>query len=386
MALSLKNFRLPSSGTSNSWTDFYINVTNQQLARSFQIKKQLKKQAGKQVAGLEFIITAADAWWFANVITDEYDKLIKNGKTLIGGVAVESGNKRLMALLLTRLLISTQKNPKGDLLLAIGPAVLAYWTGAKLKKFPAPTMPCIGSVKNINTITALALFPGVWSPSGMGPQGSNGPFLLNFILSAAIHLLTVGGFFSCNCQYPPPAPPAPGMLPWVGYFVKPFSGKPLSGINFKKLIVLIGGGVVTVTALVALAKLLNTKKKNKKKSLKDRERQLNQIFPPSSSPKEYRDAMNAILDEDEEAMAAAGVALGKLANIEPINREARNNTSNASDSNNTIGPKNNLDITDNKVPKVGIGLPLLGTAVTAALLIKKKNDDKAENEETGSLN
>lgn len=304
MALSLKNLRIPSSGASNSWTDFYINVTNKQIEHTLLLKKKLKEKikskAGETVkksAGLSFIIDAQDAWWFANVITDEYDKLMKNGKTLIGGVPVDSGNKKLMALTLTRILVKTQKSKKGDLLRDIGPAVQAYWTGARLSKFPPPKMPCIGAVQNINTITALNLSPGVWTPVTMGPQGSNGPFLLNFILSASLHLLTVGGFFNCNCQYPPPAPPAPGMLPWVGYFVKPFSGKPLSGFDFKTLLKYLGigaGAVLGVSAIKALANLLMAD--GKKKTKKQRKALLDSIFKDRPELAELRKAVESDME------------------------------------------------------------------------------------------
>lgn len=316
MAISLSNLKLPSTGASNSWTDFYTNVTNQQLQRTFQVKKQIKK-AIKSEVGLGFIVDVQDAWWFAGVITDEYDKLIRNGKTLVGGVPVDSGNKTLMKTILANLLMSTQKNKKGNLLRDIGPAIQAYWTGATLKKYPVPNIPCIGSLKNINTITALNLSPGVWTPISIGPSGSNGPFLLNFILSASVHLLTVGGFFSCNCQYPPPAPPAPGMLPWVGYFVKPFSGNPLSSFDFKSLVKMLGkglaigaGAAATFAALKAVANLLNPdgKKRTKQQIASD----IDFIFAGQVAQPEIKKALQAIMEGDEEAMAIAAESLNNL--------------------------------------------------------------------------
>lgn len=392
----LEYIKLPSSGLSTSWTDFYINVTNAQVSKTRQVKKQIKQKIKGKVTGLEFIMNAQDAWWFANVITDEYDKVVKNGKTLIGGVPVQSGNKKLMALILTRALISTQKNPTGDLLSQMGNAVIAYWTGAKLSKFPPPKMPCVGAVQNVNTITALSLFPGIWTPVRMGPQGSNGPFLLSFCLSAAIHILTVGGLFTCNCTYPPPAPPAPGMLPWVGYFVKPFSGKTLSAFNFKKLLLIAGGGVATIVALKAISSLLTSKssKKGKKgtttgKPLSETpkgQRQIDTVLPPGT-PKVYRDALKAIMDEDEEALAVAATALGKIGEYN-FNRAQTDepagtltNAPTTSDNvNNTIGPKSNIDFTNNSITaKVGASIPLIGS-VNPSILLKKST----ENQQTGS--
>jgi len=40
-----------------------------------------------------------------------------------------------------------------------------------------------------------------------------------FINAAKQHLMGVGGTMMVMAQYPPPAPPAPGVLPWVGYIV-----------------------------------------------------------------------------------------------------------------------------------------------------------------------
>jgi hypothetical protein len=85
-------------------------------------------------------------------------------------------------------------------------------------------------------------------------MASISPFLLNFIISASVHLLTVGGLFTCNCTYPPPAPPAPGVLPWAGYFVKPFSGSPLSSLDFKDMVSLAGGVAISgVDTLVGVS-------------------------------------------------------------------------------------------------------------------------------------
>jgi hypothetical protein len=400
MAFSLQNLKLPSTGASNSWTDFYVNVTNKQLERTFQIKKNAQKAIGKKV-GLGFIINAADAWWFANVITDEYDKIIKNGKTLIGGVPIESGNKKLMALILTNLLMSTQKNKKGNLLRDIGPAVQAYWTGATLKKFPSPNIPCIGSLKNINTITALNLSPGVWTPISVGPSGSNGPFLLNFILSASVHLLTVGGFFSCNCQYPPPAPPAPGMLPWVGYFVNPFSGNPLSSFDFKSLVKSLGkglawgaGAAATLAALVAVANLLNAGDK-KKKSKRQISKQLDLIFAGQTPQPEIRAALQAIMEGDSEAMAQAAEALNKLeaeSSSNVTNEVSANNTNTQTTSTNVRNNVSTSNVTNQTVinttipATAGIGIPLLqqtiNTAITLAENRKKINNSTSQ---TGSI-
>jgi hypothetical protein len=159
-----------------------------------------------------------------------------------------------MEATLLLILNTTTLSKTGDLLRDIGPAIQAYWLGATSAKIPVPNIPCIGAVANLTTNVGLNLSPGIWTPIVVPPMASISPFLLNFIISASVHLLTVGGLFTCNCTYPPPAPPAPGVLPWAGYFVKPFSGSPLSSLDFKDMVSLAGGiAIVGVDALVGVS-------------------------------------------------------------------------------------------------------------------------------------
>jgi len=220
-----------------SWSIFYLemqaHMVKQTLAEFPSGKKAIKKFAAKTVVNktLDSII---DLTAFATAFCDAYDKAVKTGKTLIGGVPVSSGNKKIM--LSTLILLMKQSKNSGKkldktLLQICGKAVLAYWAGASLSKFPPPKIPCIGAVTNISTIKAIAIFPGVWTPIIVGPQNSFDPFLLSFIASAMLHSLTIAGFFQCNCQYPPPAPPAVGLLPWVGYFVAPPTLKGPMGVR-----------------------------------------------------------------------------------------------------------------------------------------------------------
>ena len=195
----------------------------------------------------------ANNYSFAQSLTEEYDKAIRGGKTLIGGVPFE-GNTALMEATLLLILNTTTLSKTGDLLRDIGPAIQAYWLGATSAKIPVPNIPCIGAVTNLTTNVGLNLSPGIWTPIVVPPMASISPFLLNFIISASVHLLTVGGLFTCNCTYPPPAPPAPGVLPWAGYFVKPFSGSPLSSLDFKDMVSLAGGiAIVGVDTLVGVS-------------------------------------------------------------------------------------------------------------------------------------
>jgi hypothetical protein len=133
------------------------------------------------------------------------------------------GNKPLMFATLLTILKAQSVSKNGDLLRDIGPAIQAYWTPAFTTLIDTPTVPCIGTVKNIQTVLGINIFPGVWTPITIPAMGTVQPWLMSFIASASLHLLTVSGIITCISQYPPPAPPAPGILPYFGYFVKPVS-------------------------------------------------------------------------------------------------------------------------------------------------------------------
>jgi hypothetical protein len=246
MAINLQKIKQPFKGQSTSWTDFYLNMALE-MAENVAKTKAVGLAASKGLLDFtgdsQSLQNINDNYWFAQSLTEEYDKVIKGGKTLIGGRAVSVGNTAAMQAALVGILSNTKASKTGDLLRDIGPAIQAYWIGAQMERFPAPNIPCPGSLKNINTILGVNLSPGVWTPISLPPMGSVSPWLLNFIVSASLHLLTVGGLFTCLCQYPPPAPPAPGILPWGGYFVKPFSGNPISSLDFKDMVSLAGGSI-----------------------------------------------------------------------------------------------------------------------------------------------
>lgn len=237
MAFNLSKFKAP---TSNSWNDFYLNMSIDMTQNSLnrrtgvnafgQLTKatgEVIKTVGVESKTLDELQTINENYNFAKQLTEEYDKVIQSGKTLIGGVPIKIGNTAAMQSVLIGLLGMTKFDKNGDLLRDIGPAILAYWMGAQTDKIQTPNIPCIGSIKNIKTIMGITISPGVWTAISLPPMADISPWLLNFIVSANVHLLTISGFFTCNCQYPPPAPPAPGILPWQGYYVKPFSSNPL---------------------------------------------------------------------------------------------------------------------------------------------------------------
>lgn len=241
-----------AGGVSNSWSDFYLNMAlemAENVAKSKIAEKLVNTNFGSSVLSTldvsnEEAINFKDNYLFAQSLTEEYDKAIRGGKTIFGGVPITFGNTAAMRSTLIGILDTTKYSKNGDLLRDIGPAVQAYWIGA-LTPGPTdprvPNIPMTGAVKNLTNIFGANLSPGVWTPITVPPMGSVSPFLLNFIISASVHLLTVGGIYTCVAQYPPPAPPAPGVLPWGGYFVKPFSGNPISSLDFKDMVSLAGG-------------------------------------------------------------------------------------------------------------------------------------------------
>jgi hypothetical protein len=223
-----------------SWSIFYLEMQAHMVRQT--IRHNIPPAGGARGL-IKFAVNKKfeqiiDLKAFADAFCDAYDKTVKTGKTLIGGVPVASGNKKIMkAVLIAKMMQAKNSGKKLDktLLDLCGTAVLAYWGFAGMAKSPVPSIPCIGTLKNLTTTQAFALYPGKWTSIIVGPQGSFDPFLLSFIASAMIHNLTISGIFICNCQYPPPAPPAPGVLPWIGYYVPP-PGMGGSGLGVKALI------------------------------------------------------------------------------------------------------------------------------------------------------
>ena len=246
---------------STSWGEFYFNMAIDMLEGTLvhhgtkQISSNLTNTFGSTTTNIENIV---DNVFFAKCLATEYDKVIKGGKTIIGGVPFTGGNVVLMTTVLSGILGTTKLNKNGDLLRDIGPAIQAYWLGNTSAKYPPPSIPCIGSIKNITTNIGMNFSPGVWTPIVVAPNNQPWPFLINFIISANLHLLTVGGMFFCNCQYPPPAPPAPGVLPWAGYMTKPLSAGPFTGKSWTDI--LKAAGVITTEVLVASS--INVKANN----------------------------------------------------------------------------------------------------------------------------
>lgn len=305
MAINLQKIKKRFTGISNSWTDFYFNMA---LEMAENVAKTKTGALANRFNLLEFtgdaesVLNINENYWFAQSLTEEYDKVVKGGKTIIGGRSVQFGNTVGMQAALMVILQNTQLSKTGDLLRDIGPAIQTYWTGAVISPILPPTIPCIGALANTKTLLAVNFSPGVWTPISIPPMNSISPFLFNFILSASVHLLTVGGIYTCLCQYPPPAPPAPGILPWAGYFIKPFSGNPITSLDFKDVVSLAAGTILTA-ALDDSGQI--------DLSASNLATQLTKGFIEGGELQEpqIKLALNSIIGGDEPAMAAAGTAI-----------------------------------------------------------------------------
>jgi hypothetical protein len=299
---------------STSWGEFYFNVAIDMLEGTLinrgisLVSTDIADAIGNTSTKVESIVNDV---WFAKSLSEEYDKVIKGGKTIIGGVPFTGGNVILMTTVLSAILQKTKADPNGDLLRDIGPAVQAYWLGNTSAKFPTPSVPCIGAVKNLTTTIGLNLSPGVWTPISVPtPMNEPWPFLINFIISANLHLLTVGGMFVCNAQYPPPAPPAPGVLPWVGYITNPLSAGPFTGKTWKDILKVVGA----TTAQSTVASVINLTADGKDLTAQNIGTQLTAGLLDTKnnasnvSPVE-KDALAALSTGDENKIAAASQAL-----------------------------------------------------------------------------
>ena len=104
IAAKLGNFSknmIIGGATTDSWTEFYLA-----MALDFEqmmVTKRITTSAANVAISKNldedstaFIKNSVDNTLFAYLLTDEYDKVIRGGKTLIGGMPIALGNKPLM--------------------------------------------------------------------------------------------------------------------------------------------------------------------------------------------------------------------------------------------------------------------------------------------------
>ena len=160
---------------------------------------------------------------FAKKLTQEYDNLIKRGGELLSKVPVSKGNTELMETLVYLALLRQSLTPVDILMNGIGEAIQGYWVGTTLQNAPIPPIPAPGSFQNQSLNSSFVTNIGVWEPSTSIPSNSPLPFINQLVQKIQMHLLTVQGQHLTTSLYPgyPQTPPAPGVLPWVGYMIPP---------------------------------------------------------------------------------------------------------------------------------------------------------------------
>ena len=178
---------------------------------------------------------------FADFFTQKYDQCMKRGLDVTTQNTVIQGNTELMRTTILYALEAgvSSKTPAfyNQSIALLGKGAVAYWTGAELGKIP-PLIPAPGTILNLSVVTNTATNPGTWPPAPFPvfPSTSNDPYLDAFILQATIHLQTVSGFCNTISQYPPPSPPGPGILPWVGFNVEASPASKPSTTNSEEIL------------------------------------------------------------------------------------------------------------------------------------------------------
>lgn len=175
---------------------------------------------------------------FAKKFADTYDNAVKKGGDLLFGVSVKSGKKDLLELFTVLALSKGLLDKTGtfNLINELGRAVEMYWLGATLNQTPVPLIPAPGSISNVGVDSNLVISPGKWPTIPIIiPTTKIDTFLNLFILAATIHLLGVSGIIKTKSLYAGSLIPAPGLINWSIYLLKPpklFKEPELEGTYF----------------------------------------------------------------------------------------------------------------------------------------------------------
>ena len=157
----------------------------------------------------------------ADVFANEYDACIKRGGDTVNKIRVRTGNIELMKLSFNSELQNglTQTTPY-QLVTNMGRGVIKYWQTAVLDTNLIPITTPLGAAANIkhdsNKITDAGLWPNM---PPISPTNSYASIVDSFILASFIHLSKIKGEIYTTSVYPPVGIPAPGTVPWTGYFI-----------------------------------------------------------------------------------------------------------------------------------------------------------------------
>ena len=106
---------------------------------------------------------------FAKKLTLEYDMAVKRGFDSVNSITVSKGNTELMESTLNGILATAFQQPSGEhpIITNMGPAFIAYWTGATMSAVPPPIIPSPGAILNIATVSSMITNPGTWQPTDL---------------------------------------------------------------------------------------------------------------------------------------------------------------------------------------------------------------------------
>ena len=104
----------------------------------------------------------------------EYDACIRRGGDVLNKIPIEKGNTELMKTLFKAALqTGLTKTTPYDLVGEMGKGVIAYWTGAQMRKLPIPLVTIdqisAGATQNIAVISNTVINPGRWRKASSPP-------------------------------------------------------------------------------------------------------------------------------------------------------------------------------------------------------------------------
>jgi hypothetical protein len=104
---------------------------------------------------------------FAKKLTMEYDMAVKRGFDSTNNITIAKGNTELMEATLNGIFGTALQQSSGEhpIITNMGPAFIAYWTGATMSQVPPPIIPSPGAILNIATISSFITDPGIWKPT-----------------------------------------------------------------------------------------------------------------------------------------------------------------------------------------------------------------------------
>jgi len=147
---------------------------------------------------------------------------------------INYGLNEAIAAYLATTIEANKFSPNGDLLQKVGAGIQLWWMGRQMDKSKAPifVFPPALSTYGDSTYMSFCVFPGIFPTQPMFPIGNVDTWLMNFIINANFHLLSVAGLHFTRHKTSVTGLPIPFWItPWVGYFTKPFAIPPLNPLS-----------------------------------------------------------------------------------------------------------------------------------------------------------